>query len=107
MFLGDEKPWAIFPEVSKTEKYYNFDKVRDKINELTDKVAGKNKGIIKDPIILNIYSPTCPDLTIIDLPGLTRIPLQNSDQPKDIEKITKEMAHFYVSDKRTIILWLK
>jgi len=66
--------------------------VREKINELTDKQAGKNKGIIEEPIILTVYSTTCPDLTIIDLPGITRIPLQNSDQPKDIEKITKNMA---------------
>jgi dynamin 1-like protein len=75
----------------------DFSKVREKINELTDKSAGKNKGIIDDPIVLTVYSTTCPDLTIIDLPGITRIPLQNSDQPKDIEKITKNMALKYNS----------
>jgi len=41
---------------------------------------------------------------MIDLPGITRIPLAGSDQPDDIEKITKEMAYRYVSDPRTIIL---
>lgn len=56
------------------------------------------------PIVLTIYSPTCPDLTLIDLPGITRIPLSGSDQPLDIEKITRAMAHRYVSDPRTIIL---
>lgn len=101
---GDDKPWAIFPEENKEEKFTNFNLVRDKINALTDKVAGKNKGIINDPIVLKIYSTSCPDLTIIDLPGITRIPLAGSDQPKDIEKITKEMALKYVSDKSTIIL---
>ena len=30
--------------------------------------------------------------------------MANSDQPKDIEKITRNMAHRYVSDPRTIIL---
>ena len=88
---GDDKPWAVFDN-NKNEKFTNFEKVREKINELTDKQAGKNKGIIEEPIILTVYSTTCPDLTIIDLPGITRIPLQNSDQPKDIEKITKNMA---------------
>lgn len=38
------------------------------------------------------------------MPGITRIPLVGSDQPEDIEKITKEMAYRYVSDPRTIIL---
>jgi dynamin 1-like protein len=46
---------------------------------LTDDVAGRNKGIVDDPIILTIYSGTCPDLTLIDLPGITRIPLSGSD----------------------------
>lgn len=54
--------------------------------------------------MLTIYSNTCPDLTIIDLPGITRIPLHGSDQGEDIEKVTKEMAYRYVSDPRTIIL---
>ena len=37
---------------------------------LTDKVAGTKKGIIDDPIILTIHSEACPDLTLVDLPGL-------------------------------------
>lgn len=71
---------------------------------LTDKVAGKKKGIVDKPIVITIHSPTCPDLTVIDLPGITRIPLQGSDQGNDIEKVTKKMALRYVKDPRTIIL---
>lgn len=71
---------------------------------LTDKVAGIKKGIVDKPIILNIFSHTCPDLTLIDLPGITRIPLAGSDQPVDIEKITRAMAGRYCADPRTIIL---
>ncbi len=57
-----------------------------------------------NPIVLTIYSFTCPDLTLIDLPGITRIPLLGSEQPKDIERITTEMAKRYCADERTIIL---
>ena len=57
-----------------------------------------------DPIILSIYSNDAPDLSIIDLPGITKVPLRGTDQKRDIEKITKEMAKRYVKDKRTIIL---
>jgi hypothetical protein len=71
---------------------------------LTDKIAGKKKGIVDKPIVVSIHSHTCPDLTVIDLPGITRIPLQGSDQGKDIEKVTKKMALRYVKDPRTIIL---
>ena len=74
------------------------------IDVLTDKIAGKKKGIVDKPIIITIHSHTCPDLTVIDLPGITRIPLQGSDQGRDIEKVTKKMALRYVKDPRTIIL---
>lgn len=67
-------------------------------------MAGANRGIVDIPIILTIYSQTCPDLTVVDLPGITRIPMMNSDQKEDIEKVTVEMATRYVSDPRTIIL---
>jgi dynamin 1-like protein len=66
--------------------------VRQEIENLTDKVCGKSKNIIDKPIVLNVFSHTCPDLTLIDLPGITRIPLAGSDQPENIEKITRQMA---------------
>ena len=74
----NQKPWAVFEEV-KDKKFTSFDDVRTTIEEVTEKVAGKNKGIVDKPIVLTIYSHTCPDLTLIDLPGITRIPLQGSD----------------------------
>jgi hypothetical protein len=36
-------------------------------------VAGQNKGISKLPINLRIYSPNVLDLTLVDLPGLTKV----------------------------------
>jgi replication fork clamp-binding protein CrfC len=83
-------------------KFTNFEDVREMIIKFTEDKAGKTKNIIDDPIILTIFSCTCPDLTLIDLPGITRIPV--GDQPKNIYEITKEMAHRYISDPRTIIL---
>ena len=63
-----------------------------------------NSGIIDDPIILTIFSADCPDLTMIDLPGITRIPLKGSDQPANIEELTTSMVRKYCTDDRTIIL---
>lgn len=53
------------------------------------------------PIKLTIYSYECPDLTLIDLPGITRISV---DEQVDIEKVTIEMAKRYCIEERTIIL---
>lgn len=97
------KYWAVF-ENEKNKKYTDFNEVREQINRLTDEIAGKNKGIIDEPIVLNIYSIKCPDLSLIDLPGITRVPLKNSDQTDDIERLTRDMALRYVKDPRTIIL---
>jgi len=65
-------------------------------------VCGSNKNIIDKPIVLSVYSHTCPDLTLVDLPGITRIPIEG--QPDNIEQVTRAMANRYVSDSRTIIL---
>jgi dynamin 1-like protein len=72
------KPWAVFEEIPG-KKFTSFPDVRDSINICTDKVCGAKKNIVDKPIILNIFSHTCPDLTLIDLPGITRIPLAGSD----------------------------
>ena len=69
------KPWAIFSEEIPGKKFYDMEEVKNNINGLTDKVCGNNKGIVDKPIVLNVYSHTCPDLTLIDLPGITLIPI--------------------------------
>ena len=95
--------YAIF-EKNREQKYTDFTKVKAKIMEMTDQIAGTNKGIVDQPLILTIYSNSCPDLTLIDLPGITKIPLSGTDQSQDIEKITKSMSIRYCSDPMTIIL---
>ena len=99
--INHGEPWAIFEE-RKGVKFTDFVKVRETIEALTDEVCKSNKNIIDKPIVLNVYSQTCPDLTLVDLPGVTRVPI--GDQPKNIEEITKNMARRYVDDPLTIIL---
>jgi len=78
-------PWAVFPEEAQGEKFTDFNEVRKKIEFLTDKACGTKQGILDKPLVLQVFSHTCPDLTLIDLPGITRIPLRGSDQPENIE----------------------
>ena len=47
-------------------------------------------------------SNSSPNLTVIDLPGLTRIALEGQD--KDIYKVTKNMIGKYMNDPSSIIL---
>ena len=69
---------------AQDKKFYNFDDIRKEIEAQTDRTAGKLKGVSHDAISLTIYSPTVVDLTLVDLPGITKIPV--TGQPADIEK---------------------
>lgn len=84
------------------ETFTDFNKVRDKINYLTDKVCGSNKNIVDKPIVLNISSPSCPTITIVDLPGITSNPV--GDQPQNIYEITKGLVMKYANDPRSIMI---
>ena len=95
-------PWAEFSIEDKGKKYTDFNQVQNKIIQLTDEVTGSEANIVDKPIVLNVYSHTCPDLTLIDLPGITLIPI--AGQPKNIAEITRNMASRYCGDPRTIIL---
>ncbi|ODQ54183.1 vacuolar protein sorting-associated protein 1 [Saitoella complicata NRRL Y-17804] len=84
------------------KKFYDFNKIRDEIVRETDAKTGKNAGISPVPINLRIYSPNVLTLTLVDLPGLTKVPV--GDQPKDIEKQIRDMVLKYITKPNAIIL---
>ncbi|AMD18901.1 HBL001Wp [Eremothecium sinecaudum] len=84
------------------KKFYNFDQIRQEIVNETEKITGKNAGISPIPINLRIYSPHVLTLTLVDLPGLTKVPV--GDQPADIESQIKNMIMQYISKPNAIIL---
>ena len=84
------------------KKFFNFDEIRQEIVRETDKVTGANAGISPIPINLRIYSPYVLTLTLVDLPGLTKVPV--GDQPPDIERQIKDMVLKYISKPNAIIL---
>jgi replication fork clamp-binding protein CrfC len=95
-----KEPYAYFVETS--EKTNDFAKVKDTIEKITDRTCGNRKNIIDKPIIMDVYSPNCPNLTIIDLPGLTRIPVDGQDT--NIHQITTNIIRKYMEEPSTIIL---
>ena len=83
-------------------KFVDFEKVRQEIVDETDRETGSNKGISRKPINLRIYSPHVLNLTLVDLPGLTKVAV--GDQPEDIEYQIREMLMEYITHDNTIIL---
>ncbi|CAM4556480.1 unnamed protein product [Leuciscus chuanchicus] len=67
-----------------------------------NKLAGNTVGICDELISLEISSPDVCDLTLIDLPGITRVPVQG--QPDDIGDQIKNLILKYIDKSETIIL---
>uniref|UniRef100_A0A182QYT8 Dynamin n=1 Tax=Anopheles farauti TaxID=69004 RepID=A0A182QYT8_9DIPT len=86
----------------KGKKFTNFDEIRGEIEAETDRVTGSNKGISNIPINLRVYSPHVLNLTLIDLPGLTKVPI--GDQPADIENQIKGMIFQFIRKETCLIL---
>lgn len=84
------------------QKFFDFNKIRDEISRETEAKVGKNAGISPAPINLRIYSPNVLNLTLVDLPGLTRVPV--GDQPRDIEKQIRDMILKFIQKSNAIIL---
>ncbi|KAI5812543.1 Dynamin central region-domain-containing protein [Pyronema omphalodes] len=93
--------WAEFLHIPG-QKFFDFNKVREEIVRETESKAGKNVNISPKPINLRIYSPRVLTLTLVDLPGLTKVPV--GDQPADIERQIKEMVLKQISKSNAIIL---
>ncbi|XP_047228081.1 dynamin-1a isoform X11 [Girardinichthys multiradiatus] len=86
----------------KGKKFTDFDEVRQEIEAETDRITGANKGISPVPINLRVYSPNVLNLTLVDLPGMTKVPV--GDQPADIESQIREMLMQFVTKENCLML---
>lgn len=68
----------------------------------TDRELGTNKGISEKQIRLKIFSPNVLNITLVDLPGITKVPV--GDQPNDIEARVRTMILSYIKHDTCIIL---
>jgi dynamin GTPase len=80
---------------TKGKKFVDFDQVRKEIEDETDRMTGSNKGISSIPINLRVHSPHVLNLTLVDLPGITKVPV--GDQPIDIEQQIRNMIFEFIS----------
>lgn len=58
--------------------------------------------VSSEAIHLKIYSPKVLNLTLVDLPGITKVPV--GDQPVDIENQINTLCLHYISNPNCIIL---
>uniref|UniRef100_A0A8B9JWN3 Interferon-induced GTP-binding protein Mx n=1 Tax=Astyanax mexicanus TaxID=7994 RepID=A0A8B9JWN3_ASTMX len=72
------------------------------VKEAQNKLAGDGVGICDELITLEIKSPEVCDLTLIDLPGIARVPVKG--QPEDIGDQIKNLIHRFIRKDETINL---
>ncbi|XP_060787302.1 dynamin-1-like protein [Neoarius graeffei] len=92
--------WGTFLHC-KHQVFTDFTEIRSEIEEETER-ATNNKSISAEPIHLKIYSPNVLNLTLVDLPGITKVPV--GDQPEDIETQVQEMILSFISNPNSLIL---
>ncbi|TYG35741.1 hypothetical protein ES288_D13G006800v1 [Gossypium darwinii] len=72
------------------------------INIATDEIAGPGKSISDTPLTLVVRKDGVPDLTMVDLPGITRVPVHG--QPNNIYEQIRDIIMQYITPKESIIL---
>jgi len=93
--------WAEFLH-TKNKVFTDWDEVRKEIERETENGAGSNKGICPEAISLKFFSTSVLSLTMVDLPGLTKVAV--GDQPEDIELQIKELILKFIQNPNSIIL---
>uniref|UniRef100_A0A2P2MPS2 Uncharacterized protein MANES_07G041100 n=1 Tax=Rhizophora mucronata TaxID=61149 RepID=A0A2P2MPS2_RHIMU len=98
---GIEEEWGEFLHLPG-KQFYDFSEIRREIQAETNKEAGGNKGVSDKQIRLKIFSPNVLDITLVDLPGITKVPV--GDQPSDIEARIRTMIMSYIKKPSCLIL---
>ncbi|KAK9273908.1 hypothetical protein L1049_018720 [Liquidambar formosana] len=98
---NDGREWGEFRHLPG-KKFYDFAKIRREIQTETEREAGFNKGVSEKQIRLRISSPNVLNMTLIDLPGITKVPV--GDQPSDIEARIRKMIMHHIKQENCIIL---
>ncbi|XP_022727157.1 dynamin-related protein 3A-like isoform X2 [Durio zibethinus] len=98
---GSEEEYGEFLHLPG-KRFYDFTEIRREIQAETDREAGGNKGVSDKQIRLKIFSPNVLDITLVDLPGITKVPV--GDQPSDIEAQIRTMIMSYIKQPSCLIL---
>ncbi|XP_010417984.1 PREDICTED: dynamin-related protein 4C-like [Camelina sativa] len=76
--------------------------IAEAISITTEAIAGSGKGVSDTPLTLHVKKAGVPDLTMVDLPGITRVPVNG--QPENIYEQISGMIMKYIEPQESIIL---
>ncbi|KAI5187479.1 vacuolar protein sorting-associated protein 1 [Nematocida homosporus] len=79
-----------------------LEQVRGEIEKETDRMLNSKNDVSAIPIVLKIQMPNGLPLTLIDLPGIIKVPMEG--QPASIVKKVDDIIKSYIQNRNTIIL---
>jgi dynamin 1-like protein len=94
---GRAREWAEFLHLER--KITDFNEIREEIETVTARTVKGKSCVSPDAITLKIFSPKVLSMTLIDLPGITKVPVD--DQPHNIEEILTDMTKSYIEKECT------
>jgi len=92
--------FAVFEHAPQT--FRDFGAVRAEIAARTNVLAGDGKGICKTPIVLRIHAAGAPALTLVDLPGATRVAVRGQDE--GVGAAIRDLCLGFAANPRAILL---
>ncbi|KAM2932825.1 hypothetical protein FF1_040851 [Malus domestica] len=99
--IDEGREYAEFMHLPR-KRFADFAAVRQEISDETDRETGRSKAISTVPIHLSIFSPNVVNLTLIDLPGLTKVAVDG--QPESTVKDIDDMVRSFIEKPNCIIL---
>jgi hypothetical protein len=99
--------WKPTKNIKVTYPEPSFDElmmIKNEIERITNVIAGTQKNISRQSINIKIFLPGIPNLTLIDLPGITQVACKDKGQPDDIKEQIENLIGEYIKSDETIIL---
>ncbi|KAK7121470.1 hypothetical protein R3I93_022533 [Phoxinus phoxinus] len=91
---------AVLSYRDKKSEIVDSSSVGERIEAAQIELAGSGVGICDELITLEVMSPDVCDLTLIDLPGIARVPVKG--QPEDIGNQIKHLIMKFIEKQETI-----
>jgi GTP-binding protein EngB required for normal cell division len=89
-----------YPNITNEQR----DSISNEIEIQTSVKAGSGLNISNVAINIKIYANGVPNLSLVDLPGLTSVAITDRGQPKDIKQQIINLVNTYINNKNSIIL---
>ncbi|ELQ75421.1 Vacuolar sorting protein VPS1, dynamin [Trachipleistophora hominis] len=93
------KEYAVFAD---SNDVYDLSLVKEELKRRMVVLCGNRKEISSQQIVVTLYLRKTVNITLVDLPGLTKVPV--GAQPNEIEQIIDDLNMSYCKNNNSIIL---